>query len=838
MKKLILSAFIVALCSVINAQPAEEKQDTSWKKIYRATEEVINDLVHTKLDLKFDYAKHYAYGKAWITLKPHFYATDSLRLDAKGMDIKKVALVNGTTQQPLKYDYSDEWNLRINLGKTFKGGEKYTIYIEYTAKPDELKVKGSSAIIDAKGLYFVNADGKDKDKPVQIWTQGETEGSSCWFPTIDRPNQKTTQELSMTVPSKYVTLSNGVKVKSVPNTDGTRTDTWKMDLPHAPYLFMMAIGEFKVVKDKAWKGKEVSYYMEPAFEKYAKRIFGNTPEMIDFFSKTLGVDYVWPKYSQVIVRDYVSGAMENTTATLHGEFLNKTDREMLDGDQEEVIAHELFHQWFGDLVTCESWSNLTVNESFANFSQVMWAEHKYSRDEGDFMNYRDMQNYIQSGSENKDLARFYYADKEDMFDAVSYQKGGRILYMLRNYLGKEAFYKGLNIYLTQNRFKTGEAHQLRLALEEASGKDLNWFFNQWYFGNGHPKLDVNYSYDDAAKKATVIVKQTQKNKLFAMPVAIDIYENRKKVRHNVWIHHAADTFSFSYTSKPDLINFDADKMLLCEKKENKTADNYVFQYKNAPLFLDRREALEGLKNSQGNAAARATLISALKDKFFRLRAGAIIRLDVKNENVKSEAASLLEEAALKDPEALVRAEAVTALDKFKDAKYEAVFRKALSDQSYTVLGRALTALNNLKVKDINALAEKFEKDNKGALTTALVNIAVSNNDVSKLPGIVKILDELPIQGFEDINLRGNIAKLTGISDDAASTEKVVDHLKDIARRFGRFGVTPLMQNQLKTIADGKKAQLDAATDEAKKKSLQSQMEYAQKAIEEIKGYKE
>lgn len=837
MKKIIIALSLLASAPFGFAQQGAVK-DSSWTKIYRASDERINDLVHTKLDLKFDYAKKYAYGKAWITLKPHFYTTDSLRLDAKGMDIKKVAMVTGAATSPLQFDYSDEMNLRIKLGRSFKGGEQYTVYIEYTAKPDELKVKGSSAITDAKGLYFVNPDGKDKDKPIQIWTQGETEASSCWFPTIDRPNQKTTDEITMTVPAKYVTLSNGIMVKSVKNTDGTRSDTWKMDLPHAPYLFMMAIGDFKVVKDTPWKGKEISYYVEPAFEKYAKNIFGNTPEMIDFYSKTLGVDYAWPKYSQVIVRDYVSGAMENTSATLHGEFLNKTDREMLDGDQEEVIAHELFHQWFGDLVTCESWSNLTVNESFANFSEVMWAEHKYGQDEGDYINFRDMDGYIQSRSEKKDLVRFYYVDKEDMFDAVSYNKGGRILYMLRNFLGRDAFYKGLNIYLTNNRFKAGEAHQLRLALEEASGKDLNWFFNQWYFGAGHPKLTIDYSYDDAAKKATVIVKQTQKDKIFKMPVAVDIYEAGKKTRQNVWIKSEADTFTFSYNVKPDLINFDGDKMLLCEKKDNKSLENYVFQYKNAPLYLDRREAMEGVKKSQADAAARGVLIAAMKDKYYRVRAGAITRLDLKNDDVKAAATPILQDLAINDPKAMVRIEALTALDKMKDAKNEATFRKALSDKSYGALGKALTGLNNLKVSDISALGAKFENDHKGALTTAIINIAVSNNDVSKLPGIAKNISNMPLQSFEDVQLLGNIAKLTGKSDDDNVNKKVVDHLKSIGERFGRFGIMGMIKGDLKAIVDGKKAQAEAATDEAKKKALQAQADYAQKANDDLKEDKD
>ncbi len=294
------------------------------------------------------------YGKEWVTLRPHFYPTDTLRLDAKGMDLNNISIVKNGKNVPLKFKYDDSLTVAIQLDKVYHNNETYTIYINYTSKPNLLHVKGSAAINDAKGLYFINPDSTEKDKPVQIWTQGETESSSAWFPTIDKPEQKTTDEITMTVPAKYVTLSNGYLASQKVNGDGTRTDTWKMDLPHSPYLFMMAVGDFKIYHDH-WRNKEVNYYLEPKYAPYAKQIFGMTPELIEFYSKTLGVDFPWNKYSQIVVRDYVSGAMENTTATLHGEYVQGTPRELLDAyynDGRSTIAHELFHQWFGDTGTC------------------------------------------------------------------------------------------------------------------------------------------------------------------------------------------------------------------------------------------------------------------------------------------------------------------------------------------------------------------------------------------------------------------------------------------------------------------------------------------------------
>jgi aminopeptidase N len=323
------------------------------------------------------------------------------------MEFKTVALVKGSKQIPLKYEYDDQ-NIRIRLDKTYKANENYTIYIDYTAKPDEYQEKyGTDDFLGIKGMYFINPKGEEKDKPTQIWTQGETESNSAWFPTIDKTSQKTTEELTVTIDNKYVTLSNGKLMSQKRNPDGTRTDYWKMDLPHSPYLFFLGVGNYAVVKD-SWRGKEVNYYVEPEYGSVAKKIFGNTPEMIEFFSKITGVPFPWVKYSQITGRDYVAGAMENTTATIHQESAQQDARELVDGNNwEGTIAHELFHQWFGDYVTAESWSNLTLNESFADFSQTLWEEYKYGKDAGDAENYQGMQGYLQSGSESKDLVRFF-----------------------------------------------------------------------------------------------------------------------------------------------------------------------------------------------------------------------------------------------------------------------------------------------------------------------------------------------------------------------------------------------------------------------------------------------
>ena len=299
---------------------------------YHASVTKMHDLIHTSLEVSFDWNRQYLIGGATLTLKPHFYSTRELYLDARGMQINEVKLVRGDAYEELAYAYRND-SICITLDKLYSARDTFKVYIDYIAKPEELPQGGSSAITSDKGLYFINATGSDPVKPQQIWTQGETQASSVWFPTIDRPNQRTSQEIYITVDTAFNTLSNGKLISSIVNdATGMRTDYWRQELPHAPYLFMMAIGKFAIVKDQ-WRGKEVSYYVEPAYEKNARDIFGNTPEMMEFFSKLLGVDYPWDKYASVVVRDYVSGAMENTSATVFGEFMQKDKRGLLDGNQ-------------------------------------------------------------------------------------------------------------------------------------------------------------------------------------------------------------------------------------------------------------------------------------------------------------------------------------------------------------------------------------------------------------------------------------------------------------------------------------------------------------------------
>ena len=836
MKKIVVA---LGLLGVMLSGSGFAQTETSGRtEIYRQTHTKTTELKHTKLKVNFDYQKEQMGGEEWLTASPYFYSTDSLVLNAKGMLIHEVALDKNGSKSPLKYEYKDDL-LKINLDKTYNRNQDYTVYIKYTARPNEVSQKGSAAISDAKGLYFINAQGKDADKPTQIWTQGETESSSAWFPTIDKSNQKTTQEIYMTVPDKYVTLSNGIMKSSTKVSGGLRTDHWVMDKKHAPYLFFMGVGEYAVVKDK-WRNIEVDYYVEKEYEPFAKQIFGNTPEMIEFFSKRLSYDYPWSKYAQITGRDFVSGAMENTTATLHQESAQQKPGDLIDENRwEDTIAHELFHHWFGDLVTAESWSNLTVNESFANYSQYLWNEHKYGKDIADYGLMKEIKGYMMDPSNiSKDLVRFNYHSREDMFDGVSYNKGGAILHMLRNYVGDDAFFAGLTDYLKTNEFGTGEAHQLRLSLEKVSGKDLNWFFNQWYFGNGNPKISYTTSFEPVKKEVTITLSQNQIGQNFQFPLSIDIFENGKPTRKNVWVSaKEKNDFTFQVSKNPDLVNLNSDGVLLAEITDTKTPEQFLIQYQNSTQFLSRYKAVENaIENLTKNPAALKTVVAALKDSNFRIRGKALVGLDLSKPDQAKAALAEVEKMASSDPKTLVQGAAISALGKIKDKKYLPLFEKGMNAVSNSVKANSLAGIAAVDPSRIASLADKIDLEGADEeVISELMPIIVKNKIEKQMAAIASTAAFYPFIKFQKPEL-GDAAE-AGFnwimsSDHLKATENVTKVLTQVKGQIGQNPQAKMMIVQI--LKDGLEKKMVVLKANPSSSTIHQQIDLINKTIEVYK----
>jgi aminopeptidase N len=755
----------------------------AYASVFRETPERRWDLIHTALELSFDWEKQRVNGKARLTLVPYAYPDSVLVLDAKNFDIHSVMLFKNN--QTLVYSY-DSLTIQLILPRQYQRQDTLSLQIEYTAKPAERKwSEMDGAVSSDQGLFFINPMGKTKDKPRQIWTQGETSYNSCWFPTIDHPNERCTGEITVTVENSLSTLSNGLLKQSTDLGKGMRRDHWVMDQPHAPYLFMLAIGEFAVVKE-TWRGKELGYWVEPEYAPFARDIFAHTPEMLSFFSEKFGLEYPWQKYHQVVVRDYVSGAMENTTAVIFGDFVQKTRRQLLQDNNDRIVAHEMAHHWFGNYVTCESWANLTMNEGFANYAEYLWLEHKYGRDEADLHRAQELSAYLEQTAEGdtKNLIRFDYEQEEDMFDAHSYNKGGLVLHMLRQQLGDEVFFEGVRRFLKKHAREAVEAHQLRLVMEEVSGRDLQVFFDQWYFDKGHPHLEVRYIYEEESKKMQVFIQQSQPleqhRPLFDLSTELAVFfSDGRMARVPVRIKDQTTVISVDVPATPAGVLLDPDYTLLA-KIEHQFDPEAAYLMKRFEQPLSAFYRLETLNYFENMEVEEVFYQKALKDPFWMIRGIAAERLTASENKEK------LWSMALSDPHAFVRTQALNTLVQqgafsAEDQDLALQILKKGDAESGDICGLALGVLNQLDAPFArNFVMESFEAEKDPAFLLSM--IAVIQSESMDIP-LGKIADKaMHFQGYEIFNYLSYFFMLSETFDT-----ETVDASLDAMTEFMAFG---------------------------------------------------
>ncbi|MEO8573743.1 MAG: M1 family aminopeptidase [Pyrinomonadaceae bacterium] len=681
------------------------------------------DVKHILIDLRFDWAKQQALGVSTITLAP-FNDTDTITLDAASMSINSVTTSDG---KPLKFNYKgggDNDNLEITLDRIYRSGEDATVKVDYATNYVN-KAEGDTAIGNfGRGLRFIVPASDEPNKPKQIWSQGESEFNRYWFPSYDSPNDFRTSELRATVEKPFFVVSNGKLVSTKDNPDGTRTFDWKMDQPYSNYLTSIVVSDTKPVEQNA-DGIPVYNYGYPDETKEVAATVKNLPATIKFFGEITGVKYPYAKYSQAFVEDF-GGGMENISATTQIEEMIHDERELLDTDSESLQSHELAHQWFGDYVTCRDWGQIWLNESFATYLQGMWTEKLKGHEEFLYADIRGNHDQVigsWNNGQRRPIVTKYYADKDALFDNYAYPGGGSVLHMLRKHLGDKLFFKSLNHYLTANAHQPVSTEDLRIAVEEASGQSMDWFFDQWLYKMGHPIFEVTQSYDDAKKQLTLNVKQMQKidptngypqTEFFQSFVDVEIDTKIERV----WLEPKAENvFTFTVGAKPKLVNWDYESTLLKEMKFEKSVDDLLYQMANDKDVLGRRWAMSGLEAKAANAGDRDRIIAALatsseKDPFWRIRLAAlsvIANLYSPDPKAGQERAAFKLDGAVektlirltKDPKSIIRGEAIELLSETQDKKYADIFVPALDDQSYEVIDQAAAALG--RVKDLRAL---------------------------------------------------------------------------------------------------------------------------------------
>jgi len=617
--------------------------------------------------------------------------TDTIELDASDM---KIGEVTGAEAKQLQFAHKND-KLAIELGQKAPKGTEFSVTVAYTGRP-------------TSGLYFIEPEKVYPKRPWMVWTQGETEYNHFWFPCYDHPNDKATSELFLRVREKYRTLSNGALVESK-TADGWRNDHWKMDLPHAAYLTSIVVGAFDVVEDE-YEGESVKvpvqYFVPKDWhtEEEIRNTFRRTPEMMRFYSEKTGVPYPYAKYAQVVVEDFIWGGMENISATtLHpGTVVKK--RSWIDRDSDSLIAHELAHQWFGDLVTCRTWGHAWLNEGFATYMDACWQESVGGREALVASLESGAGQYFDECAREytRPTACEYYTFPDDVFDAHIYPRGAWILHMLRTELGDDLWWKGIQRYLTKHRAGNVTSDDFRVAMEETSKRDLKAFFDQWVFKVGYPAFKVTAAFEPVPGRVTMTVEQTQPSRkldwkelhteqpVFQVPINVEIETESGRRTHRIEIKERSQTFTFDVDGIPLIIDFDRDWAVLKTLQFARTPAELMRQLERDDQPWQRWWAANELS---GKAEATATLANALAhDESFRVRIAAATALG----EIKSIEARRALVAALRQPATRIRVAALQALANHAEEASETLMTTFEKDASPACRAAAATSLGKRK----------------------------------------------------------------------------------------------------------------------------------------------
>lgn len=545
MKKILYSIVLLLFVVPVNSQSIGK--NFNRERTY--------DVQHYIIRTSFDQKNRRVFGDTTVSLKPLKDGFAILELDAANLNFEWVKLAPEGKDLPYR---TQDSKVIVTLDKPYSKGDLISVRFKYTAKPE-------------KGVYFVEAQTENGKvvRDAQIWTQGEPEEAHHWFPSYDFPDDKATTEQFLTVQKNQTAISNGELLSVVENNDGTKTFHYRMPVPHSVYLVSFVIGNYIKVND-TYKNIPLGYYVYPGRENIVPSAFGKTKDMLRIFEELTGVDYPFNKYDQTVVANFNFGGMENITATTLDErtvFL--ADFPFGKNIVEDLVAHEIAHSWFGNLVTCRNWAELWLNESFATFLEAAYREKMYGRK--DYMRKirEDVDQYFSyEARTRKKHGLFNHLARPDdsIFNPVAYQKGSVVLHTLRETIGDEAFWKALNLYLTRHQWGNVETHDLQRAFEEASKKDLDWFFRQWVFGTDYPKLEITKKFDARAGTLFLTVKQTQPpNNLtpeaFTLPLELEIKTAKGIRKEKITINKRLQTFALKIGSKPLQISFDKDEKI-------------------------------------------------------------------------------------------------------------------------------------------------------------------------------------------------------------------------------------------------------------------------------------
>ncbi|MBD1831151.1 M1 family metallopeptidase [Cyanobacteria bacterium FACHB-472] len=665
---------------------------------------------HIFLDLALDIPNQSVVGTCTITLSPVRSGIDRLTLDAVNLNIHSVEV----DESPQTFDY-DGNELHIQMQTPTEMGKAVKVAIAYSVEKPQ------------RGIYFITPNKHYPHKPTQVWTQGEDEDSRFWFPCFDYPGQLATSEIRVKIPKHLIAISNGELIET--KEDGDRKIYhWLQQQVHPSYLITLAIGDFAEIKDE-WNGKPVTYYVEKNREQDARRSMGKTPRMIEFFSEKFGYPYPFPKYAQVCVDDFIFGGMENTSTTLLTDRCLLDERASLDNRlTESLVAHELAHQWFGDLVVIKHWSHAWIKEGMASYSEVLWTDEEYGAQDAAYYLLNEARSYISEDSSRyrRPIVTHVYREAIELYDRHLYEKGACVYHMIRTELGDELFFKAIHTFVQNNAHQTVETVDLLRAIEKATGRNLLFLFDQYVYRGGHPDFKVAYVWDADSKLAKVTVTQTQaasdnngsKSELFDLKIPIAFgysqqqetdpdKQNPKSTIFKVRVNEREQSFYFPLEEKPGYVSFDVGNNFLKTVSLEYPVAELKAQLQFDPDPVSRIYAAEALAKKGGLEVVKVLAAALQNDSCWGVRAEVAKQLS----EVKLDQSFDALVVGLQDKEALVRRAVVQALAQIKTQESYKALKPLVEkgDASYYVEAAAANAIAGIGAAHLDEKPKQEKK---------------------------------------------------------------------------------------------------------------------------------
>ncbi len=785
------------------------------------------DVLHIKLDVTPDFSRRTVSGTTSITATPISEPVTLLRLDAKDIHVKEVRC----DQVNVADFVSTRDELQILLAKPIAPGQKFTVEIDHHAQP-------------IAGLYFRTPEMGYPESDTHIWTQGETHESRYWFPCFDYPNERSTSEVICHVPPKMTVLSNGKKISEARDADGLKVVRWLHEKPHANYLICLVAGHLEKLQ-KQHRNIPLGFYTQPTLFAHAKNSFRDTPDIMAFFEQEIGVDFPWPKYDQVTIRDFTAGGMENTTLTTlsHGTIFAEATENIR--STRRLDAHEMAHQWFGDYVTCKDWSHLWLNEGFATYYTHLYEGHKFGRDAMLYGLFRDATNRILTQkNDKKPIVYNGYKNAMEQFDYRSYPKGSWVLHMLRSQLGPDLYRKCIKAYLEKHALTSVVSDDLRQVIEEHSGRSMDRFFDQWVYHPRHPDLKISYKWMPKEQLAKVTIKQTQKVDdnvlLYRFPTKLRFIVDGKTVDHEIEVRETEEDFYVTLDAQPSVVRFDPEYTILADVSFDKPNQLVKGQIENQADMVGRLFACRLLEDRKTHESVQMLEKALNEDPFFGVRISAARAL-AKHES--DEAFEVLEKSWKNQKDARVRLAVVEKLTN----RYAEQTPKLIADilgveKNPAIQAAAIKGLGRFHGDASKKQIVKYLRSNsfRNELAVAAIQAIRKQNDPSYRNPLLDTLKQeesrFSARDFgRGLETLAHVSRLQDDNDVRDFLATFINHPKLTVRTaaIGALGTLgdPKSISILEAFADSSDQRIDQATDQALSKLRESKPTAPQELIE-------